>query len=52
MDKELEIMTVDGVDYAILKEVKNVGTTYVLSFNSLFKTKRFSICFSKSLVSL
>ena len=23
MDKELEIMTVDGVDYAILKEVKN-----------------------------
>ena len=33
MDKELEIMTVDGVDYAILKEVKNVGTTYVFLSN-------------------
>ena len=33
MDKELEIMTVDGVDYAILKEVNNVGTTYVFLSN-------------------
>ena len=33
MDKELEIMNVDGVDYAILKEVKNVGTTYVFLSN-------------------
>lgn len=33
MDKELEIMTIDGVDYAILKEVKNVGTTYVFLSN-------------------
>ena len=27
MDKELEIMTVDGVDYAILKEVKTTIKT-------------------------
>ena len=33
MDKELEIMNVDGVDYAILKEVKNVGTTHVFLSN-------------------
>ena len=33
MDKEFEIMTIDGVDYAILKEVKNVGTTYVFLSN-------------------
>ena len=33
MDKELEIMTIDGVDYAILKEVKNVATTYVFLSN-------------------
>ena len=33
IDKVLDIMNVDGVDYVILKDVKNVGTTYVFLSN-------------------
>ena len=36
MDKELEIMNVDGVDYAILKEVKNL-TVDITANKYIFK---------------